>query len=99
MGFVSKLLSFGSDKDLKRYWKTVDAINALEPAYEGMGDEELRDQTRVFRDRLAAGETLDALLPEAFAVVREASSAPSVFATSMCSSSAAWLCTRGRSPR
>ena len=73
MGFVSKLLSFGSDKDLKRYWKTVDAINALEPAYEGMGDEELRDQTRVFRDRLAAGETLDALLPEAFAVVREAS--------------------------
>ena len=94
MGFVSKLLSFGSDKDLKRYWKTVDAINALEPAYEGMGDEELRDQTRVFRDRLAAGETLDALLPEALPSCARRPSAPSVFATSMCSSSAAWLCTR-----
>ena len=73
MGFVSKLLSFGSDKDLKRYWKNVDAVNALEPTYEAMSDDELRDQTRLFRERLAAGKTLDDLLPEAFAVVREAS--------------------------
>ena len=49
MGFVSKLLSFGSDKDLKRYWKNVDAVNALEPTYEAMSDDELRDQTRLFR--------------------------------------------------
>ena len=73
MGFVSKLLSFGSDKDLKRYWKNVDAVNALEPTYEAMSDDELRDQTRLFRERLAAGKTLDDLLPEAFAAVREAS--------------------------
>ena len=73
MGFVSKLLSFGADKDLKRYWKNVDAINALESKYEVMSDDELRDQTRLFRQRLAAGETLDDLLIEAFAVVREAS--------------------------
>jgi len=73
MGFVSKLLSFGADKDLKRYWKTVDAINGLEPKYQAMDSEELQDQTRVLRERLATGETLDDLLPDAFAVVREAS--------------------------
>ena len=48
MGFVSKLLSFGSDKDLKRYWKNVDAVNALEPTYEAMSDDELRDQPEAF---------------------------------------------------
>ncbi len=73
MGFVSKLLSFGADKDLKRYWKTVDVINGLEPKYQAMDSEGLQDQTRVLRERLAAGETLDDLLPDAFAVVREAS--------------------------
>ena len=73
MGFVSKLLSFGADKDLKRYEKTVGVINGLEPTYEKMSDDELRSQTGLFRERLAKGETLDDLLPEAFAVVREAS--------------------------
>ena len=73
MGFVSKLLSFGADKDLKRYWKTVDAINALEPRYEAMSTAELQSQTDVLKKRYADGESLDALLPEAFATVREAS--------------------------
>ena len=73
MGFVSKLLSFGADKDLKRYEKTVGVINGLEPTYEKMSDAELRSQTELFRERLAKGETLDSLLPEAFAAVREAS--------------------------
>ena len=73
MGFVSKLLSFGADKDLKRYEKTVGVINGLEPTYEKMSDDELCSQTELFRERLAKGETLDDLLPEAFAVVREAS--------------------------
>ena len=73
MGFVSKLLSYGADKDLKRYEKTVGVINGLEPTYEKMSDAELRSQTELFRERLAKGETLDSLLPEAFAVVREAS--------------------------
>ena len=73
MGFVSKLLSFGADKDLKRYWKTVEVINGLEPTFEAMNSEELRGQTAAFRARLAAGETLDDILPEAFATVREAS--------------------------
>ena len=73
MGFVSKLLSFGADKDLNRYRKIVEDINALEPRYEAMDDAELARQTELFRARYADGETLDDLLPEAFAVVREAS--------------------------
>ena len=73
MGFVSKLLSFGSDKDLKRYQKTVEKINALEPGFQAMSEDELRGQTARFRERLESGESLDELLPEAFATVREAS--------------------------
>ena len=73
MGFVSKLLSFGSDKDIKRYRKLVDKINGMEPTYTAMSDDELVHQTDLFRERYAAGESLDAMLPEAFAVVREAS--------------------------
>ena len=73
MGFMSKLLSFGSDKDIKRYEKIVEKINGLEPDFVKMSDEELTGQTAKFRERYEAGETLDALLPEAFATVREAS--------------------------
>ncbi|MFN7175000.1 MAG: preprotein translocase subunit SecA, partial [Thermaurantiacus tibetensis] len=66
---------FGSSND--RYVKSlqplVKAINALEPQFEGMTDEALRGQTAAFRQRLANGEPLDRLLPEAFATVREAS--------------------------
>ena len=73
MGFMSKLLSFGSDKDLKRYYKIVDQINGLEPQFEKMTEEELRGKTDKFRERYANGESLDDMLPEAFATVREAS--------------------------
>ena len=73
MGFVSKLLSLGADKDLKRYEKVVVKVNDLEPAFEKMSDDELRAQTERFRERYAAGESLDDMLPEAFATVREAS--------------------------
>ena len=72
MGFMSKLLSFGSDKDLKRYYKIVDQINGLEPQFEKMTEEELRGQTDKFRERYANGESLDDMLPEAFATVRAA---------------------------
>jgi preprotein translocase subunit SecA len=66
---------FGSRNDrlLKQYRKTVDRISALEPQFEALGDEQLRAKTQEFRDRIAKGETLDDLLIEAFAVVREAS--------------------------
>ena len=73
---VSKLLKkvFGSRNDrlIKRMSKTVDRVNALEPEMEGLDDEALRAKTQEFRQRLEQGESLDDLLPEAFAVVREA---------------------------
>ena len=62
MGFMSKLLSFGSDKDLKRYYKIVGQINGLEPQFEKMTEEELRAQTDKFRERYANGESLDEML-------------------------------------
>ncbi len=73
MGFLSKLLSFGEGKQLKKYERVVEQINALEPAMQALADDELRGMTEKFRARYAAGETLDDLLPEAFAAVREAS--------------------------
>ena len=72
-GFLSKLLSFGEGKQLKGYQETVGKINALEPRMQALSDEELSHKTVEFRERFQAGETLDDLLPEAFAAVREAS--------------------------
>src|SRR3989338_129081 len=66
---------FGSRNDrlLKQYRATVLSINKLEDAISKLSDDELRQKTDSFRQRFSRGETLDALLPEAFAVVREAS--------------------------
>ena len=65
---------FGSanDRYVKSLGKIVDAVNGFEPTISAMTDEELRGQTALFRERLAAGAALDGLLPEAFATVREA---------------------------
>ncbi len=65
---------FGSrnQRVLRNMWKVVDKINALEPNISALSDVELKAKTQEFKERLAKGETLDALLPEAFAVVREA---------------------------
>ena len=71
--FLSQIFGSRNDRLLKQYRKTVDRINALEPQLEALSDEALRAKTQEFRDRVAAGESLDALLPEAFAVVREGS--------------------------
>ena len=73
MGFFTKLLSMGEDKPLKNYQKVVEGINALEPSMEAKSDEELSHMTVELRERLDQGETLDDVLPEAFAAVREAS--------------------------
>ena len=72
MGFLDKLLGNTSEAKLKKMRPVVAKINALEPKYQAMTDEELRQQTVLFKERLNKGETLDDLLPEAFAVVREA---------------------------
>ena len=62
-----------NDRSLKAYQRRVPQINALEPAMEALSDEALRAKTAEFREKLVAGATLDDILPEAFAVVREAS--------------------------
>ncbi|WP_145134685.1 preprotein translocase subunit SecA [Roseomonas gilardii] len=67
------IIGTSNDRAVKRYQARVPAINALEPQVAALSDEGLRARTQEFRDRLAQGETLDALLPEAFAVCREAS--------------------------
>ncbi len=66
---------FGStnDRKIRAAQGTVDAVNALEPELQALSDDQIRARTQEFRDRLAAGETIDDLLPEAFATVREAS--------------------------
>ncbi len=71
--FLTQIFGSRNDRLLKQYRKTVDRINAMEPALEKLDDDALRAKTQEFRDRLAKGATLDDLLPEAFAVVREGS--------------------------
>jgi preprotein translocase subunit SecA len=71
--FLTKLFGSRNDRLLKTYRKTVERINAMEGQFEKLSDAELQGKTAEFRARLDQGETLDALLPEAFATVREAS--------------------------
>src|SRR5258708_5809805 len=70
---VTKIIGTKNDRELKRMWPLVHAIGQLEPAMQRLTDAELRAKTDEFRQRLANGETLDDLLVEAFAVVREMS--------------------------
>ena len=70
---LTKMFGSRNDRLLKQMGKEVTKINALEPILEALGDEELKAKTSEFKERLANGETLDQILPEAFAVVREAS--------------------------
>ena len=72
MGIIEKIFGTHSENELKRIYPIVDRIEALEPEMKALSDEELRGKTREFKDRLKEGETLDDLLPEAYAVVREA---------------------------
>ncbi len=71
--FLTRIFGSKNDRELKRLNPVVDAVGALEPKMMAMSDQSLGEQTSLFKSRLAQGETLDDLLPEAFAVVREAS--------------------------
>jgi len=71
-GLLKKIFGSRNDRLIRQYSQTVRAINALEPKIQALSDEELRGKTAEFRERIAKGEALEALLPEAFAVVREA---------------------------
>ncbi len=70
---LTKLFGSRNDRLLKTYRKTIDRINALEPQFESLSDDDLRAKTQAFKERVAAGESLDDVLAEAFAVVREGS--------------------------
>lgn len=72
-GLLKKVFGSRNERLIKQYLRTVAQINALEPKYEQLSDDELRGMTETFRQRHAGGESLEALLPEAFAVCREAS--------------------------
>src|SRR3954470_1019302 len=69
---LAKVVGTQNERELKRLRPIVARVNALEPSVQSLTDEQLRRKTTEFRERFAAGETLDDLMPEAFAVVREA---------------------------
>ena len=72
MGLIQKIFGTHSENELKRIYPIADAIEALEEQMHSLSDAELKDKTREFKERLSKGETLDDILPEAYAVVREA---------------------------
>ena len=69
MGFLSKIVGTHSEREVKRVIPIVNKIESMEPEMEKLSDEELRGKTDEFKKRLAEGETLDDILPEAYAVV------------------------------
>ena len=73
LNLLTKVFGSQNERELKRLQPIVDQINALEPAMQALSDKELKAQTAVFKQRIEQGETLDDILPEAFATVREAS--------------------------
>jgi len=72
LALAQKLFGTSNDRELKRLFKKIDPINAIEPEFEKLSDTELKAKTEEFKNRLEKGESLDDLLPEAFATVREA---------------------------
>ena len=72
MKAIEKIFGTHSERELKRIYPLIDKIEALRPDMQALSDEELRGKTKEYKKRLEDGETLDDLLPEAFATVREA---------------------------
>ena len=72
MGLFTKLFGTRSEREVKKIMPTVDKILSMEEEYRNLTEEELKGKTALFRDRLENGETLDDILPEAFAAIREA---------------------------
>ena len=73
MGFLDNLFNMADKREIKAFSKVADKIDAMEPKFEAMTNKELKNMTNIFKERLAKGETLDDILQEAFATVREAS--------------------------
>ena len=83
MSILTAIFGSKKDKDLKHLSPIVEKVNSYEPWAKSLKDEDFPLQTQKFKERLKAGETLDQLLPEAYALVREASSGSWVSATMM----------------
>ncbi len=96
---LNRILRAGEGRVLRKLRDVADQVNALEEDFAGVSDAELRAETDKFKARLADGETLDDILPEAFAVVREAAKRTLGSGTSTSSSWAAPRCTSATSPR
>ncbi len=73
MGFLDNLFNMAEKREMKKFNQIVDTIDSLESKFKEMSDSDLKNMTNIFKERLEKGETLDDLLPEAFAVIREAS--------------------------
>jgi preprotein translocase subunit SecA len=73
VSFLTKVFGSKNERELRKLYPLVEKINALEPEIQSKDDEQLREQTQLFKERLEKGETLEDILPEAFATVREAS--------------------------
>ena len=93
--FLKEVFGSKNERELKRMAPIVDTINQLEPQYQALSDADLKAKTLEFKERYTKGETLDELLPEAFAAVREASAC----VTLMSKSSAALSCMKARLPK
>ena len=72
MGALTKIFGTHSERELKRIYPLVDKVESYRDSMQKLSDEELRNKTKEYKERLEKGETLDDLLPEAFATVREA---------------------------
>lgn len=99
LGLVKKIFGDTNERDVKRLMKTVEVINGLEPDFVKLTDEELRAKTEEFRARIEKGETLEELLPEAFATVREASKRTLGMRHFDVQLVGGWRCTKAGSPR
>ena len=97
-GFLKKLLD-DNEKEIRKYSKTVEIINRLEPQMTALPEAAFPAKTQEFKQRLENGESLNDILPEAFALVRKRRGVPWACAISMCSSSVAWFCMMAASRR
>ncbi len=97
--FLKGVFGSKNERELKRMAPIVDAINQLEPQYQALSDADLQAKTLEFKERYVKGETLDELLPEAFAAVREASVRVLGMRITMSKSSVALSCMKEKSPR
>ena len=99
MGLFDKLFGTRSQRELKKIQPIVDKILGLENEYRNLSEDALRGKTAEFKARLEKGETLDDILPEAFAAIREAADRVLACGPTPSSSSAASFCTRAASPK